>query len=121
MERRFGYSHILTPHLNKKELFEISGHLGFYADSMYPSMTYEEKDDSGRIIGQNEVYYPKPMNCPAGMMVYKLKNHSYRELPIKMGEFGTVYRAKNLVNCTVYKESVDLRKMTLIFFALQHN
>jgi len=93
MERRFGYVHILTPHLNKKELFETSGHLGFYADSMYPALTYEEKDDSGKIIGsEEEVYYPKPMNCPAGMMVYKLKSHSYRELPIKMGEFGTVYR-----------------------------
>lgn len=106
MERRFGYSHILTPHLNKKELFEKSGHLGFYADSMYPSLSYEEKDDSDKIdknappsgtsqVSEHltaEVYYPKPMNCPAGMMVYKLKNHSYRELPIKMGEFGTVYR-----------------------------
>jgi threonyl-tRNA synthetase len=93
MERRFGYVHILTPHLNKKELFEKSGHLGFYEDSMYPALTYEEKDDSGKIIGSEaEVYYPKPMNCPAGMMVYKLKNHSYRDMPIKMGEFGTVYR-----------------------------
>jgi threonyl-tRNA synthetase len=92
MERRFGYVHILTPHLNKKELFEKSGHLGFYAESMYPPLVYEEKDDSGKIIGQSEVYYPKPMNCPAGIMVYKLKNHSYRDLPIKMGEFGTVYR-----------------------------
>lgn len=93
LERRFGYVHILTPHLNRKELFATSGHLGFYADSMYPSLTYEEKDDSGKNIGSEaEVYYPKPMNCPAGMMVYKLKNHSYRDLPIKMGEFGTVYR-----------------------------
>ncbi len=92
MERRFGYVHILTPHLNRKELFETSGHLGFYDESMYPSMTYEEKDDSGKVISSDEVYYPKPMNCPAGMMVYKLKNHSYRDLPIKMGEFGTVYR-----------------------------
>lgn len=93
MERRFGYVHILTPHLNRKELFETSGHLGFYDESMYPALTYEEKDDSGKVIGSEaEVYYPKPMNCPAGMMVYKLKNHSYRELPIKMGEFGTVYR-----------------------------
>jgi len=89
MERRFGYVHILTPHLNRKELFETSGHLGFYADSMYPALTYEEKDDSGKVIGQPEVYYPKPMNCPAGMMVYKLKSHSYRDMPVKMGEFGT--------------------------------
>lgn len=92
MERRFGYVHILTPHLNRKELFEKSGHLGFYDESMYPPLTYEEKDDSGKVIGSDEVYYPKPMNCPAGMMVYRLKSHSYRDLPIKMGEFGTVYR-----------------------------
>ena len=93
MERRFGYVHILTPHINRKELFEKSGHLGFYDESMYPPLTYEEKDDSGKVIeGGSEVYYPKPMNCPAGMMVYKLKSHSYRDLPIKMGEFGTVYR-----------------------------
>jgi len=93
MERRFGYVHILTPHLNRKELFEKSGHLGFYAENMYPPLVYEEKDASGKVIGQEaEVYYPKPMNCPAGIMVYKLKNHSYRDLPIKMGEFGTVYR-----------------------------
>lgn len=93
MERRFGYVHILTPHLNRKELFEKSGHLGFYDESMYPPLSYEEKDDSGKIIGSEaEVYYPKPMNCPAGMMVYRLKSHSYRDLPIKMGEFGTVYR-----------------------------
>jgi threonyl-tRNA synthetase len=92
MEKRFGYVHILTPHLNRKELFETSGDLGFYDESMYPSLTYEEKDDSGKVIGSDEVYYPKPMNCPAGMMVYRLKPHSYRDLPIKMGELGTVYR-----------------------------
>jgi len=92
MERRFGYVHILTPHLNRKELFEKSGHLGFYDESMYPPLTYEEKDASGKVIGSDEVYYPKPMNCPAGMMVYRLKPHSYRDLPIKMGELGTVYR-----------------------------
>lgn len=101
LERRFGYVHIITPHLNKKELFETSGHLGFYADSMYPPIVYEEKEDSGAKPAQKsaeekpsktEIYYPKPMNCPAGIMVYKLKQHSYRELPLKIGEFGTVYR-----------------------------
>lgn len=100
LERSFGYVHIITPHLNKKELFEISGHLGFYADSMYPPLVYEEEDDSGETAQdksskkpvKSEVYYPKPMNCPAGIMVYKLKPHSYRDLPLKQGEFGTVYR-----------------------------
>lgn len=81
MERIYGYNHILTPIINKKELFEKSGHLGFYDKDMYAPL---EIDD--------EVFYLKPMNCPAGMLVYKMKPKSYRELPIKMGEFGTVYR-----------------------------
>jgi threonyl-tRNA synthetase len=97
LERRFGYQHILTPNINRKELFETSGHLGFYDESMYPPLVYE--DDGVSADGkeaaakkEEEVYYLKPMNCPAGMMVYKLKPHSYRELPMKVGEFGTVYR-----------------------------
>ncbi len=81
MERSYGYEHILTPHINKKKLFETSGHLGFYNKSMYSPMKID-----------NEIFYLKPMNCPATMLVYKLKPKSYREMPIKMGEFGTVYR-----------------------------
>lgn len=81
LERKFGYQHILTPHINKKQLFETSGHLQFYKDSMYSPV---EIDD--------ETYYLKPMNCPAGMQVYSMKPRSYKELPLKLGEFGTVYR-----------------------------
>jgi threonyl-tRNA synthetase len=81
MERSYGYVHILTPHINKKELFEISGHLGFYDKDMYSPMIIDD-----------ETFYLKPMNCPAGMMVYKMKPRSYRELPYKQGELGTVYR-----------------------------
>jgi len=81
LERSAGYEHILTPHINKKELFETSGHLDFYKDSMYAPV---EVDD--------ETYYLKPMNCPAAMMVYNLSPKSYRDLPYKLGEFGTVYR-----------------------------
>ncbi|MFA7627959.1 MAG: threonine--tRNA ligase [Candidatus Dojkabacteria bacterium] len=81
LEREAGYEHILTPHINKKELFETSGHLNFYKDSMYAPIEIED-----------ETYYLKPMNCPATMMVYKLTPKSYRELPYKLGEFGTVYR-----------------------------
>jgi threonyl-tRNA synthetase len=88
-ERSFGYSHVLTPHIHRKELFEKSGHLGFYDENMYPPLTYQEEGDHSVV---DETYYLKPMNCPAAMMIYKLKPHSYRELPIKMGEFGTVYR-----------------------------
>lgn len=93
MERRFGYAHVLTPNINRKELFETSGHLGFYDESMYPPLVYrEEGTDSGESAVADETYYLKPMNCPAGMMIYQLKPHSYRDLPLKMGEFGTVYR-----------------------------
>ncbi|MFA5535256.1 MAG: threonine--tRNA ligase [Mariniphaga sp.] len=81
LERKHGYEHILTPHINRGLLFEMSGHLGFYKDSMYPPIKIEEED-----------YYLKPMNCPAGFMVYKLEPKSYRDLPYKLGEFGTVYR-----------------------------
>jgi threonyl-tRNA synthetase len=81
LERDAGYEHILTPHINKKVLFETSGHLDFYKDSMYAPIEVED-----------ETYYLKPMNCPAAMMVYKLTPKSYRELPYKLGEFGTVYR-----------------------------
>ncbi|HEQ65343.1 MAG TPA: threonine--tRNA ligase, partial [bacterium] len=81
IERKYGYEHILTPHINKKELFETSGHLEFYKDSMYTPMKIDDEE-----------YYLKPMNCPAGMMVYKMKTRSYRDLPMKIGESGTVYR-----------------------------
>jgi threonyl-tRNA synthetase len=81
LERKNGYEHILTPHIHKGNLFETSGHLNFYKESMYAPIKVEEED-----------YYLKPMNCPAGMMVYKLEPKSYRDLPYKLGEFGTVYR-----------------------------
>jgi len=81
LEEEAGYLHILTPHINKEILFKTSGHLDFYKDSMYPP-----------IVIDDETYYLKPMNCPAGMMVYNLSPKSYRDLPYKLGEFGTVYR-----------------------------
>ncbi|MBU1110685.1 threonine--tRNA ligase [Patescibacteria group bacterium] len=81
LERSYGYEHILTPHIGKDTLFATSGHLDFYKDSMYAPV---EIDD--------EVYYLKPMNCPMGIIVYNSQPHSYRELPLKLGEFGTVYR-----------------------------
>ena len=81
LEEEAGYLHILTPHINKEILFKTSGHLDFYKDSMYPPIKIDE-----------ETYYLKPMNCPAGMMVYNLSPKSYRDLPYKLGEFGTVYR-----------------------------
>ena len=81
LERAHGYQHILTPHIVREELFKISGHLNFYKDSMYAPIKVDEEN-----------YYLKPMNCPEGMMVYKTETRSYRDLPLKLGEFGTVYR-----------------------------
>ena len=71
-----------SPHITKAELFETSGHLDWFADAMYPPM---ELDD-----GQH--YYLKPMNCPFHVLIYKSRQRSYRELPLRMFEFGTVYR-----------------------------
>jgi len=76
-----GYQFVYTPHLTKSTLFEISGHLGWYADAMYPPMEME-----------GATYYPKPMNCPMHILVYKSRQRSYRELPLRLFELGTVYR-----------------------------
>jgi threonyl-tRNA synthetase len=78
---RNGYDFVYTPHLAKSTLFEISGHLGWYADAMYPPMEME-----------GATYYPKPMNCPMHILIYKARQRSYRELPLRLFEFGTVYR-----------------------------
>ncbi len=76
-----GYSFVNTPHITKGQLFEVSGHLGWYADSMYPPMEVE---------GAN--YYLKPMNCPFHNLIFRSRGRSYRELPLRLFEFGTVYR-----------------------------
>ncbi|MGH8973741.1 MAG: threonine--tRNA ligase [Acidimicrobiia bacterium] len=76
-----GYEFVVTPHLTKSTLFEISGHLDWYAEGMYPPMEME----GGR-------YYPKPMNCPMHILIYRSRTRSYRELPLRLFEFGTVYR-----------------------------
>ncbi len=77
-----GYSFVYTPHLAKSALFEKSGHLEWYAEGMYPPMQLDE----------GAAYYPKPMNCPMHMLVYKHQQRSYRDLPLRLFEFGTVYR-----------------------------
>ncbi len=76
-----GYQFVYTPHLARSTLFETSGHLGFYAESMYPPMEMD-----------NGEYYPKPMNCPMHLLVYRSRQRSYRELPLRLFELGTVYR-----------------------------
>ena len=77
-----GYDFVYSPHITKGELFETSGHLDWYADGMYPPMELDE--------GQR--YYLKPMNCPFHILIYRSRQRSYRELPLRFFEFGSVYR-----------------------------
>jgi threonyl-tRNA synthetase len=76
-----GYEPVYTPHIGKSNLWETSGHLGYYRENMFPAMTVEEGE-----------YFAKPMNCPFHAMIYRSKTRSYRELPIRFSELGTVYR-----------------------------
>ncbi|WP_066519899.1 threonine--tRNA ligase [Curtobacterium ammoniigenes] len=88
-----GYSFVYTPHITKGELFEVSGHLGWYKDGMFPAMHLDEaKDDDGNITRRGADYYLKPMNCPMHILVYRSQPRSYRDLPLRLFEFGTVYR-----------------------------
>ena len=80
-ERKWGYERVVTPHITRSELYYISGHLPYYKEDLYPPLAIE-----------NEEYYLKPMNCPHHHMLYKSRPHSYRELPIRYAEYGTVYR-----------------------------
>ena len=78
---RRGYKLVYTPHVGRSNLWETSGHLGFYKENMYSSMQVEDQE-----------YYIKPMNCPFHIHIYNANHHSYRELPIRLAELGTVYR-----------------------------
>ena len=82
-----GYEFVNSPHITKAKLFEISGHLDWFADGMFPPMHF---DDEGGEAGQD--YYLKPMNCPFHILIFRSRVRSYRELPIRMFEFGSVYR-----------------------------
>ncbi len=82
-----GYEFVYSPHITKGELFETSGHLEWYADGMYPPM---ELDPGAG--GQGTNYYLKPMNCPFHILIYRSRTRSYRDLPLRLFEFGTVYR-----------------------------
>lgn len=87
------YSFVNTPHITKSNLFEVSGHLDFYADGMYPPMHMDEVTDAeGNVVKQGADYYLKPMNCPMHNLIYRSRGRSYRELPLRLFEFGTVYR-----------------------------
>ena len=76
-----GYKMVYTPHIGRATLWETSGHLDFYKDGMYPPLEFDGAE-----------YYLKPMNCPFHVQIYKSRNRSYRELPLKLAEWGTVYR-----------------------------
>ena len=76
-----GYKPVFTPHIGKGTLWETSGHLGFFRENMYPPMSVEEGE-----------YFAKPMNCPFHTLIYRSKTRSYRELPLRLSELGTVYR-----------------------------
>ncbi len=82
-----GYEPVCTPHISKTQLFDISGHNNFYKESMFPLMHMEEKDKD-----EKESYQIKPMNCPFHVQIYKSKTRSYRDIPIRYTELGTVYR-----------------------------
>jgi threonyl-tRNA synthetase len=82
LHERFGFDFVFTPHIGREELWETSGHLDFYAENMYPPMQYEG----------DPAYRIKPMNCPFHVLIYQSQQRSYRELPIRLGELGGVYR-----------------------------
>ena len=90
-----GYSPVFTPHIGSIELYKTSGHFPYYKDSQYPTLKAEE----------NEEYLLKPMNCPHHIQIYAADKHSYRELPVRLAEFGTVYR---------YEQSGELSGMTRV-------
>jgi threonyl-tRNA synthetase len=88
-----GYEFVYSPHITKAALFETSGHLDWYADGMYPPMIMDEElHADGTVKRAGQQYYMKPMNCPFHNLIYKSRQRSYRELPLRLFEFGTVYR-----------------------------
>ncbi|WP_307372636.1 threonine--tRNA ligase [Microbacterium sp. W4I4] len=90
---RNGYDVVNTPHITKKDLFQTSGHLQTYADGMFPPMHLDEVvDEDGNVTRQGQDYYLKPMNCPFHNLIFRARGRSYRELPLRLAEFGTVYR-----------------------------
>jgi threonyl-tRNA synthetase len=88
-----GYEFVYSPHITKAALFETSGHLEWYSEGMYPPMILDEEHHAdGTIKRAGQQYYMKPMNCPFHNLIYRSRGRSYRELPLRLFEFGTVYR-----------------------------
>src|SRR5690625_2610289 len=96
-----GYEFVNTPHITKSQLFETSGHLDWYADGMFPPLHVdEERHPDGTIKRQGQDYYLKPMNCPMHNLIFRSRGRSYRELPLRLFEFGSVYRYEK--SCVVH-------------------
>ena len=88
-----GYEFVYSPHITKSNLFETSGHLAWYAEGMFPPMKLDEEIDADGVVRKaGQDYYLKPMNCPFHILIYKSQARSYRDLPLRMFEFGSVYR-----------------------------
>ena len=88
-----GYEFVNTPHITKAQLFHTSGHLDWYAEGMFPPMHLDaELNDDGTVRKPGQDYYLKPMNCPMHTLIFRSRGRSYRELPLRLFEFGTVYR-----------------------------
>src|SRR3954447_8742210 len=88
-----GYEFVNTPHITKAQLFHTSGHLDWYADGMFPPMHVDaEYDEDGTVRKPGQDYYLKPMNCPMHCLIFRARGRSYRELPLRLFEFGSVYR-----------------------------
>ncbi len=88
-----GYEFVYSPHITKQNLFEVSGHLGWYKEGMFPPMHLDEvRNEAGEITRAGVDYYLKPMNCPFHILIYRSQGRSYRDLPMRLFEFGGVYR-----------------------------
>ncbi|HEY5248169.1 MAG TPA: threonine--tRNA ligase [Dermatophilaceae bacterium] len=88
-----GYSFVNTPHITKGRLYEVSGHLDWYRDGMFPPMHVDEElNEDGTVRRPGQDYYLKPMNCPMHNLIFNARGRSYRELPLRLFEFGSVYR-----------------------------
>ncbi|MFD1723021.1 threonine--tRNA ligase [Amnibacterium endophyticum] len=87
-----GYTYVYTPHIAKQDLFLQSNHLVTYREGMFPPIRMDEEVVDGEVVKEGVDYYLKPMNCPMHILIYKARGHSYRDLPMRLAENGTVYR-----------------------------
>lgn len=89
-EKKWGYVRVYTPHIANEKLFRKTGHVPYYVPHMYPPMRMEEKGE-----GEKDIYWLKPMNCAGHSLVFKSQPRSYRDLPLRIAEYGAVYRYEN--------------------------